>query len=301
MAKRIVIWGLKSSRHSRRYIHQGFYSSFRRLGYDTVWVDDKKSNQALLEGSNLVLAVDVASTHLQWRPNNQYVLHNLKREDFISQPNVLNLQVITRASSGLSLDESIAKYDSKSKTLFQPWGISEEISHWKSPSEKNSKTEFWIGAIWNNSLNQGNSKVMGEYVDALREREINLRRVGGTRSIRKSGVNPLKALDLVNRSPIGSAIVGQWQLENQYIPCRLFKNIAAGHVPTSNANFNYLFGDVGYFSEDISSIIDYVLSLNIKAKIESVRDAQQMILPYTYERGIRRILDVLSVNHQQSL
>ena len=293
MAKRVVIWGLKNRRHSHRYIHQSFFDSFQRLGYETVWVDDKTANQKYLEGSNLVFSVNTASEHILWTPTNHYVLHNYERQDFVGQPNVLNLQVFTRASTGSSVDESIATYDSNSKTLFQPWGISEEVSEWKVPTKYRSEVEFWIGAIWNNSLNQGNAPIVAQYAEALQNHGIKLRRIGGTRSISKSGINAVKALRIVNRSPIGSAIVGDWQRENQYVPCRLFKNIAAGHLPTSNANFTNMVGDAGYFSQDINSIIEHVLALSDETKLELVYEAQNSILPYTYQRGIQRILEVL--------
>jgi hypothetical protein len=293
MAKRVVIWGLKNRRHSHRYIHQSFFDSFQRLGYETVWVDDKAANQKYLEGSNLVFSVHIASEHIVWTPTNHYVLHNYERQEFVGQPNVLNLQVFTRASTGSSVDESIATYDSNSKTLFQPWGISEAVSEWKVPTKYKSDVEFWIGAIWNNSLNQGNAPIMAQYVEALQNHGIKLRRIGGTRSISKSGINAMKALRIVNHSPIGSAIVGDWQRENQYVPCRLFKNIAAGHLPTSNANFTNIVGSAGYFSQDINSIIEHVLALSDETKLELVFKAQNSILPYTYERGIQRILEVL--------
>lgn len=293
MAKRVVIWGLKNRRHSHRYIHQSFFDSFQRLGYKTVWVDDKTANQKYLEGSNLVLSVDIASKQILWTPTNHYVLHNYERQEFVGQPNVLNLQVFTRASIGCSVDESIATYDSNSKTLFQPWGISEEVSEWKVPTKYKSDVEFWIGAIWNNSLNQGNAPIIAQYADALQNHGIKLHRIGGTRSISKSGINAIRALGIVNRSPIGAAIVGDWQRENQYIPCRLFKNIAAGHMPTSNADFSKLVGNVGYFSQDVNSIIGHVLALSHETKMELVYEAQNSILPYTYQRGIQRILEVL--------
>jgi len=291
---KVVIWGLRSTRHSHRYIHQGFFEAFQRLGYDVIWVDDKESNQSHLQGQALVIAANVASKYIIWRKENKYVVHNFERKEFTAQPNVLNLQAFTKASVGTTIDDSIAKFDIKSKTLFQPWGISEDFSNWKVPAKKRSNVELWIGAIWNNALNQGNAHIMHEYSKALKFHEIKFRRIGGTRSIRKSGIDPIKALELVNRSPIGSAMVGDWQRESQYVPCRLFKNIAAGQVPKSNADFTFLLRDIGYFSQDIKSVVDFVLNLKEIEKIEIVNHAQNAIHPYSYARGIQRILGALA-------
>jgi hypothetical protein len=88
-------------------------------------------------------------------------------------------------------------------------------------------------------------------------------------------------------------MVGDWQRENEYVPCRLFKNVAAGHVPTSNANFTNIVGDASYFSSDIELVIQHVLALSQKTKLELVEEAQKAIQLYTYDRGIQRILEVL--------
>jgi len=290
---RVVIWGLRNTRHSHRYIHHGFSSTFESLGHDVLWLDDKHRNRKYLEGSNLVFAVNVASKHLYWTNRNQYVLHNLENTDFQNRKNVLNLQVYTNDSLGAPIDESIALYNQNSRTLFQPWGISEATELWKTPAQKESAVEYWVGAIWNNELNQGNAPALNLYSSILKSHGIHLRRVGGTRSFRTGGITPEKALALVNASPVGSAIVGEWQKSKMYVPCRVFKNIAAGHVPTSNANFGFVLKNIGFYSENINEIVEFATGVGFRERSNLVHEAQKVIQPYTYARGIKRILDVL--------
>jgi hypothetical protein len=294
MSKNVVIWGLKSIRHSHRYIHQGFQSTFQRLGYDVVWVDDKVRNQKFLEGSNLVVSVDIASKNLVWYKNNKYILHNVERQDFQGQKNVLNLQVFSSNSFGSAVDDSIALYDKTSQTLFQPWGVSEPITLWKTPSRSHGKVEYWVGAIWNNNLNQGNRPIMDLYGQVLNSRGIKFKRIGGTRSLGINGINPIRSLELVNCSPVGSQIVGNWQKEKRYVPCRLFKNIAAGQPPSSNADFSFILKDLGYYSEDLESLVEHSSKMSYQSRLDLVREAQKAILSYTYEKGITRILQALN-------
>lgn len=102
-------------------------------------------------------------------------------------------------------------------------------------------------------------------------------------------------MKLVNKSAIGSAVVGNWQKENGYIPCRLFKNIASGAIPISNAKFEHLFGESeGIFDSNPNTMIEKALSLSKSSRMKMSCDAQNTILPYVYTASIKRILMFLN-------
>ena len=149
---KVIIWGLLNKRHSHRYIHQGYFESFKKMGHDVIWVDDSKKNQKLLKGKNLIFAANMASEFLINNPANLYVTHNIEDRKFKEAENVLRLQVKTFDSTGDPLDDSVALYDSNSKTLFQPWGIPEPEDTWLNANQNPGKTEYWIGSIWNRRL-----------------------------------------------------------------------------------------------------------------------------------------------------
>jgi hypothetical protein len=155
--------------------------------------------------------------------------------------------------------------------------------------------EYWVGSIWNNELNQGNSTFMKGYIQTLSDNGIKFFQRGTPSRIHRRGISESKSMKLVNRSSIGAAVVGEWQLENNYIPCRLFKNIASGVVPSSNADFSELFGlSGGVFDVNPQTLIRRVLELKYSEKVELVAAAQSKILPYTYRAGIQRIQTLLS-------
>lgn len=289
MSKQVVIWGLRTIRHSHRYIHKGFYENFSRMGFDVVWVDDKAENQKYLEGRKLVVLADVASKYVINETNNVYVTHNLDRPDFTDSSNVLRLQVWTNESKGVPVDSSLALYDKDSRTLFQPWGIPEPESLWLKPSLNVGKREYWVGAVWNNQLNQGNKRVISEYKSILDNRGLKFRRVGGTRWLTKNGLSPHRSYELVNRSPLGCAIVGEWQDSKGYIPCRLFKNVAAGAIPSSNSDFSTLFFDSGIYNGNLETLVSEVMQVRDSEKYERVAHAQQLMKQYKYENSIVRI------------
>lgn len=294
MRKRIVIWGLRERRHSHRYIHKGFYENFKSLGYETFWVEDELHNQEAIFHPCVVFAADIASTHLLFKPNNQYVLHNFNAPDFIDKKNVLNLQVSTINSTGSSIDSSISLFDETKRTLFQPWGIPEPQDSWMETVKVSRRVEHWVGSIWNNKLGQGNREVMRKYKDALRNFNFLLRIHGGTRGLTREGLSSKKAMKLVNKSPIGSSIVGLWQKEHNYVPCRIFKNVASGQIPSSNGDFEKIFGSTGIFSANLEQLISDVLTIGHREKSSRVLEAQYLLLPYTYKAGIERILKTLN-------
>jgi hypothetical protein len=291
--KRIVIWGLKLSRHSHRFIHKGFADNFKKMGFETYWVEDSKKNQELLLKPSIVFGFNGASKHLLYNKSNCYVLHNIERPVALESRKILNLQVLTTDSKGVQIDNSKALYDDEARTLYQPWGIPEARENWLEPRVKLSKIESWIGSVWNNSLGQGNRAIIESYIIELSKRKIKFRRKGGTRSFSLNGVSPKKAFYFVNRSPIGSAVVGEWQFEHRYLPCRIFKNVAAGAIPSSNSDMSSVFGDVGIFNPNLGELIDRILNVSLNERCIRVKEAQNLILKYTYEASIKRIIKLL--------
>jgi len=92
--------------------------------------------------------------------------------------------------------------------------------------------------------------------------------------------------------PIGASIVGNWQRENEYIPCRIFKNIAAGAPPSSNLDLSEILKIKGIFHNNLDKLIGERLGQSEKEEIEMVNDAQAKIKLYSYENNIKRIIEM---------
>jgi hypothetical protein len=184
--KTVTIWGLKNKRNSFRFINKGFYENFIKLGYETKWVDDSARNQDIQ--SDLFFVCGVASKHIKFHKNSNYILHNVDlnsiQVDTMHKNNInhLNLQVFTSDSQGEILENGNLIYNHKLNTLFQPWGTPLSPSEWFDYVPKNdSEIEYWVGAIWNNDQNQGNKVTMGIYKNLLRKLGVTLIKRGGSR------------------------------------------------------------------------------------------------------------------------
>ena len=290
----VVVWGLSNVRHSHRYIHRGFYESLLQSGINVTWVSDSKRSQSAVSKGSVVIAVGFASKFLPIRKDTKYILHNFDADVKSSLGAFINLQVTSKDSQGINIDESVAQWDSDSRTLFQPWGLPEHQSQWLETCKTLGKTEYWVGAVWNNSLNQGNLSTIRDYQEELDRVKVRFKKVGGTRGISKEGLTSEKAFSLVNTSPIGAAIVGTWQKLNGYIPCRTFKNIAAGALPISNANFSHVFGDSYIYEESLDKMIEVAMNMNARMRLELNSACKEKLSSYTYSRAFKRMLEVLN-------
>jgi hypothetical protein len=269
-----------------------------KMNLETYWYPDSNKVKPSPFRRRLVIASGMASRNLPILPNTDYVLHNVELSDYqqycveILNTKILYLQVYTKSASGQKKwDSPFILLDEKKRTLYQPWGTPTPRSEWKLETGENySDTEYWVGAIWNNEQNQGNASTIDEYKRVLATKSIDFKRIGGSR-FRRDGISESSAAEYVRMSRIGASIVGNWQQENQYVPCRIFKNIAAGVAPISNADYRELFKDSQIFSEQIENLVEEALEESQKSKILRLKFAQDAIQAHTFEANIQRIID----------
>lgn len=297
---KFIVWGLKTKKHSHRHIHYGFYRNLIDMGYASKWLDDSNSiNESSIRNSKILVS-GMASRYFPIHSSNSYIFHNFEptEEQRIAlekeKPNFLKLQVFTKSSNGAVIDNlKNVLYDEKSNTLYQPWGTPIRENSWKRSVPNNySNFEYWIGSIWNNSLGQGNSDVIANYVKVLKSFGIKFRRINRSRwSL--AGISEEKASNFIYRSRIAATIVGNWQRENYYYPCRLFKNLSSGRPIVSNLNAQEVFGSSCLFDKDLSTLIETSINESFVAKTDRLLDAQNILREFTYEAAIKRIISVL--------
>lgn len=289
---RVVVWGLRKTRHSHRYIHKGFYETLTKLEVPTFWIEDRATNADLIRPNTLVFTSGMSTKHLPLIKNAYYILHNVDNEITQKLENHIKLQVHSITSKGIQIDNSIALWDESENTIYQPWGISEDKSMWLMPRKEKKCKEFWVGAVWNNTTNQGNKLAIQEYSKELKQRNIKFIRLGGTRSLSINGISSKKNLELINISSIGASILGNWQKDHKYIPCRAFKNIAAGALPISNSNLEWIFGNSYLHYESIPELIETALGLSYSEICSRNLSTRKNLELYSYVRNLERILQV---------
>jgi len=97
-------------------------------------------------------------------------------------------------------------------------------------------------------------------------------------------------VDAVRKSRIAPAFTGNWQVEKNYLPCRVFKNVSYGQVALTNVpKFRELFAGCSFDGETIAEMVDDALTLSEREYQELVVAQQQIVARYTYRESLAAI------------
>lgn len=285
---RIIIWGFaKPTNNSFRHIYKGFYEGAKFLGYETLWLDDIKQNNKKICSGDLVIVANVSCEHLKPKKGVYYCTHNFEEKQLIGmdKDKVLHLQVYTdKCKKGSKKIGTFRYFDKKSKTLYQPWGTNVMPSEFMDPVFPwYSPFVFWIGSIWDNEQHQGNINEISSLKKSLL--------MHGKMLLHPKFVSDKTGIKYTRLSRVAPAVGGKWQIDENYLPCRLFKNISYGQLGITNIKkFKDLFGRNIIFDKDIDKLVAKSLKLSKKKYIEMVVKQQELIKDFTYASSIKYII-----------
>jgi len=297
--KRVVLWGLRTTFNDAFYfIHKGLYETLKKLGIPVLWVDDNKFNATLLRKGDLVYAVDRACQYLPAQSDIKYCLHNIGGEfiDKLDEKQYLSLQILTidryyeflgNLRSFDYLLHGAASYDPIGNVLFQSWGTPVLARDFLKPINfPLKKSEYFIGTIWDNPLGQGNTRVIASYEKLLKENKIRFKCVKGAPEF----FNPI----YVRHSAIGASIVGDWQREHGYTPCRLFKAVSYGRIGVINSRNSKIPYPWVLANENIGELIEEILQMSDSNVIDLIHFQQKALEMETYEAKISNVCAILA-------
>lgn len=295
---KIVIWGLKNKWHTHRFVFAGYYRILKKAGVKVFWVEDDKKNQKIIEKNDLIIMVSgaygkmipqkmtLADYNVPIRDDVYYCLH-AENDFFIEKikPERRLIQNVYSDELGVREHPEIYEavhYDSKTRTVYRPWGTDLLPEEFKKPTFNNHKFVFWIGSIWNDKDNHGNIEEINKLKSALEKKCLKFFHIRFVPNF----INVL----LVRMSRIAPAIGGRFQVEINYLPDRMFKNISYGQLGFSNIKkFNDIFKDCNIYDENMDAMIEKVLSLNKEQYIELVKKQQEICKRYTLANNINNV------------
>ena len=295
--EKVVIWGHKLHSHTHSYIHNGFYLAFKYLGYPTYWLDDTDNIQGFNFANSLFITEGQADRNIPLRNDCKYILHNCidPKYKLLKKMNYILLQVYTDSifsvSSLVQLSPFIY-YDLIGRCIYMPWAtdllpyeIDEIKDHLASISLK--KRASWIGTIGDGQF--GNTHQLEPFIRACKENKIDF--------FSKRGVSIEENRDIILSSYMAPAIVGEWQQQVGYIPCRIFKNISYGKMGITNSQHVYeLFERKIVYNPDT-----YQLFYDAQKRIDGMSFEELFALmdfvktKHTYLNRITTLLDFLDL------
>ena len=301
--KKIIIWGHKLHSHTHSYIHNAFYIAFKYLSFETYWFDDNHDVSKFDFSNSLFITEHQVDFKIPKRDNCLYFCHSIDpgKYDMLPQENIIELLVSFRDMYGehatnykkqknidlkaIPLNEKNYEFyfkDEKHYKYFTMWGtdllpheLQNNIDNLELISKKREPNNYYfIG-----SFTQSHANIL----PYLQQHNIQFKKGGATFNINS---NQNMSIDMnaecMQRSVVASAFQYGQQLQESYIPCRIFKNISYGRMGiTNNKIVNDLFNnkliydpdpikclDLGVEFENRSDKLDIVKELMYKVKDE---------------------------------
>lgn len=293
--KHVIIWGHALHTHTHSYVHNAFYRAFASMGYDVKWFDDSNAEAAVYNWQDcLFITEGQVCKNMPLIKGNTYILHNCYDQamwDKINSENIdyLKLQVYTNDVLNYNLPEiePFIFHDAPGRMIYMPWStdlLPNEIIPF--PVTQKTTTCHWIGTLGDGEF--GNREQINPFVNACRDNGIGFEQW--------TGLSIEQNRNLISESYMAPAIVGKWQKEKGYIPCRIFKNVSYGNYAMTNSKAVHdLFQGAIIYSEHEYELFEKMIdkmgsrtyTKDLIDNIKFVRDK------HTYINRINTLLSVL--------
>jgi hypothetical protein len=298
--KKVVIWGHLLDTHTHSYIHGAFFKAFKSLGYDTYWIGNNDDVSGMDFNDTLFITESQVDSNIPIIKNSYYVLHNCSTEKYINGGcKCLNIQTLkenirNNKSLGIHLNNYTVLYKGGIDILYMCWGtdlLPDEIDL------NNAKNNSGGCCVWIGTYGGGESKFenwsnLDPFFEMCKINNIDIININPW----SKPVSFEENIRLINNSYIAPAIQGKWQVDNGYIPCRIFKNISYGHYGYTNSkSVMDIFDGPLIYSPDIRDLFNKIIENknnnlhidNLKYLMEEVKNK------HTYINRINDILECL--------
>lgn len=294
---KVIIWGHKLHSHTHSYIHDAFYKAFNHLGYDTYWFDDMDDVCNFDFTNSLFLTEGQVDSNIPLCQDCCYLLHNCCGEKYIHTipaRNRLTIQVYTHDVLHVPTAVKLAPFtyfDLIGQCVYMPWATDllpheiEELQKKECPHlpEKNI---YWIGTIGGGTF--GNIEEISPFQQACEDNGVSFIHA-------KARLDPNESIELIRNSYMAPTIVGTWQSEKGYIPCRIFKNISYGKmgITNSQAVFELFEEKIVYNPDTYQLFIDAQNCLNSSSQ-DQINDLVNFVKEkHTYLNRVQLLLSLL--------
>jgi hypothetical protein len=288
--KNVIIWGHFKTLNTYSYIQGAFFRACEEMGFNTLWLEDTEDNAKIANNIGAAIYITEGQTDkfIPLRNDSAYVTHNCVTSKYEGMRR-LGIQVFTNqdpiTSESLILSP-VSHYEKSGKLLFFPWAtdlLPREFDFDNVLTVPKENNVYWIGTIARLGPFENISEIT-PFDNNCYKNGIQFKQV--------SGVSTEENKLLINKSYIAPTIVGKWQKQVGFIPCRIFKNMSYGELGVTNSEtISKIFGDLIVYEPDTSSMLVTVGAerYNKDRIIEGMKFVQKN---HTY---INRMEDILKV------
>lgn len=286
---KIILWGHKLHTHTHSYIHAAFYKAFKNMGYECYWFDDKDDVSSFNFSNSLFITEGQVDRKIPKQNNCLYVLHNCNGDEYGSCRRI-GLQTYTNNKKN---DKGhIIHFDGSTLTMcwatdLLPNEINTDIHY----NNKNYNKIYWVGTIGGSLY--GNIEQLTPFIERAKNK--------GKKFIHSDPWAKPKSFkqncDMIRNSYLAPTIVGKWQKENDYIPCRIFKNISYGKLGLTNSIIvKKMFDDMVVYSDNTSELFDLAEHKLNTITHQEMKDSMEFVKNnHTYVNRCKSILECFNL------
>jgi hypothetical protein len=290
---KLIAWGGTQGLEAHRHVHYGFVRAAQKMGWKSQIVPDLPESRQYLTPGTLVITADLYGNNIGPAVEGvDYVIHNFNGDHILCQSadpkNLLRLQVWTNDAFGTRWAD-FRSYDAEGRILFQPWGTDLFAEEFMDPVYKPySKNVTYVGAIWSELYNGTELGNVG-MIDSLRllcaDSSLQFQHL--------TQVSDNQNINAVRDARLAPGFAGNWQVDHNYLPCRVFKNISYGVLGFTNVPALKTFLDLPQL--DMNEMFEWALKLKRTQYLDTVRRQQRKISHYSYRESLVAIARALEL------
>ena len=292
---KIIIWGHKLHSHTHSYIHNAYYNTFKKLGYQTFWFDNNDDVSNFNFNDCIFLTEGQVDAKIPLNRSSRYILHHCNTNKYENYHYINLCNYVNDCTIGKSYNYAGGKvekinyftyFDSKNKALYQPWATTlfqEEFDEFL-PLDPSVNEIYYIGTVWGENINEIN-KFYKSCVGKNKKLVI-----AKTKSEEESRA-------LVRQSFISPDVRLKHHVDVGYIPCRVFKNISYGKIPATNSSYIRDFFGVNTlpYTSDIENLVQCNTDFYNLPEVKELFNflSHEVRKNHTFVNRINHILEVL--------
>lgn len=292
--EKLICWGgVKGGLESHRHVQQHFWRAANKMGWNAQIVPDDAEYRSVIKPGCMVLTADIYGHNIgEAIEGVDYVLHNFTAGhqllESVRPENLLKLQVWTNDAYGKQWSDFRA-YDHEGRILFQPWGTDLFAEEFMDPVQNSySKEVTFVGAIWSDQYNGTELGNLG-MIESLRllcaDNSLQFRHL--------SQISDAQNVSAIRDARLAPGFAGNWQVEHNYLPCRVFKNISYGALGFTNVPALKTFLDLPQL--DMQEMFEWAYKLKRTQYLDTVRRQQRKISHYSYRESLVAIARALDL------
>ena len=285
---KIIIWGLKDSSSTHSHIHNAFFRAFKYLKYDTYWINKKNEYKGEIKDA-LILYSGLCDEEPPIKDSCFYLLHNVT----LKTKNFTVFQVYTTDCIGRDKETELKYHYYNNDIIYFYWGtnllpneIENNIKNIYLINNDNNKNCHHVGTLsgdWKKPYDIFSNHLKSKYNIDFKSRE---------------NIKDTEMIKFIQDAHIVPALQFKWQVDKEYIPCRIFKNISYGKMGiTNNSAVNNIFDNKLIYDKDLEKLADKCMVFYNKPKklqIERIVELMKIVKKnHTYISKINLILDFL--------